>query len=102
VSTGVKYDMFVIGSDEDLQVLFHCHRSFPEIRTHELYAKLEDGVDSSRASAPNPQLTALGGASSLMHVVALARLFVASPSFVVDLNHTDEYGSRALENHLFR
>ncbi|XP_015962500.1 uncharacterized protein LOC107486466 [Arachis duranensis] len=29
----VKYDSFVIGNDEDLQVLFHYHRQFSEVRT---------------------------------------------------------------------
>ena len=31
----VKYDSFVIGSDEDLRVLFHCCRQFLGIRTPE-------------------------------------------------------------------
>ncbi|XP_020997069.1 uncharacterized protein LOC110280397 [Arachis duranensis] len=36
-------------------VLFHyCHKSFSEVRILELYAKLEDGINSSGASAPNP------------------------------------------------
>ncbi|XP_015955343.1 uncharacterized protein LOC107479752 [Arachis duranensis] len=72
VSTGVRYETFVIGSDEDLQVLFHCRRSFPEVRVTELFAKLEDGVDSSGASAPNSQSTSAGGASTSMPVVAVA------------------------------
>ncbi|XP_016192591.1 uncharacterized protein LOC107633485 [Arachis ipaensis] len=70
VSTGVKYETFVIGSDEDMQVLFHCQESFPEVRIHELFAKLEHGTDSSEASVPNPQLTTMGGASTSMPVVA--------------------------------
>ncbi|XP_016191902.1 uncharacterized protein LOC107632757 [Arachis ipaensis] len=72
VSTGVRYETFVIGSDEDLQVLFHCRRSFPEVRIPELLAKLEDGVDSSGTSAPNPQSIPAGGASTSMPVVAAA------------------------------
>ncbi|XP_016199071.1 uncharacterized protein LOC107640035 [Arachis ipaensis] len=72
VSTGVRYETFVIGSDEDLQVLFHCRRSFPEVRVTELFAKLEDSVDSSGASAPNPQSTPAGGTSTSMPVVAVA------------------------------
>ncbi|XP_057747802.1 uncharacterized protein LOC130966996 [Arachis stenosperma] len=52
VSTGVRFETFVIGSDVDLQVLFHCRRSFPEVRIPEMFAKLEDRVDSSGASAP--------------------------------------------------
>ncbi|XP_016185230.1 uncharacterized protein LOC107626854 [Arachis ipaensis] len=73
-STSVRYETFVIGSDEDLQVLFHCRRSFLEVRVPELLAKLEDGVDSSGASAPNPQSTTAGGASTSMSVVAAAVL----------------------------
>ncbi|XP_015935595.1 uncharacterized protein LOC107461590 [Arachis duranensis] len=69
VSTGVRYETFVIGSDEDLQVLFNC--SFPEVRIPEMFAKLEDRVDSSGASAPGPQSTTVGGASTSLPVVAV-------------------------------
>nr|XP_025671040.1 uncharacterized protein LOC112770817 [Arachis hypogaea] len=55
VSTGVQYETFMLRTDEDMQVLFHCRRSFPEVRIHELFAKLEHGIDSSGASSPNPQ-----------------------------------------------
>ncbi|XP_020989046.1 uncharacterized protein LOC110276497 [Arachis duranensis] len=72
--SGVRYETFVIRSDEDLQVLFHCRRSFSEVRIPELFAKLKDGVDSSGASAPNPQSTTVGGASTSMPVVAAAVL----------------------------
>ncbi|XP_057754914.1 uncharacterized protein LOC130974168 [Arachis stenosperma] len=61
VSTAVQYDTFVLVADEDIRVLFHCVRSFPEIRIHELFAKLEIGVDSSGASAPVHSSTAAGG-----------------------------------------
>ncbi|RYR18365.1 hypothetical protein Ahy_B03g062981 [Arachis hypogaea] len=44
VSDGVKYDSFVIDSDEDLQVLFHCRRQFSKVRIPELLAKLVDVV----------------------------------------------------------
>ncbi|XP_052114201.1 uncharacterized protein LOC127745483 [Arachis duranensis] len=74
VSTGVRYETFVIGSDEDLQVLFHCRRSFSEVRIPELLAKLEDGVDSSGPLAPNPQSTTVDGTSTSMPVVAAAVL----------------------------
>ncbi|XP_057733862.1 uncharacterized protein LOC130949047 [Arachis stenosperma] len=46
----VKYDSFVIGTDEDLKVFFHYHRRFPEVRTPELLAKLVDVVFSSGSS----------------------------------------------------
>ncbi|XP_016169258.1 uncharacterized protein LOC107611900 [Arachis ipaensis] len=70
VSTGMQYETFVLQTDEDMQVLFHCRRSFPEVRIHELFAKLEHGIDSSGASAPNPQSTTMEGASTSMPVVA--------------------------------
>ncbi|XP_015968931.1 uncharacterized protein LOC107492424 [Arachis duranensis] len=66
----VKYETFVIGSDEDMQVLFHCQWIFPDVRIPELLAKLEDGVESSGSSAPNPQSTRMGGALTSMTVVA--------------------------------
>ncbi|RYR24341.1 hypothetical protein Ahy_B02g057839 [Arachis hypogaea] len=51
----VKYDSFVISSDEDLQVLHNCRRQFSEVRTPELLAKLVDSVSSSEGSNRNPQ-----------------------------------------------
>ncbi|RYQ97874.1 hypothetical protein Ahy_B08g093949 [Arachis hypogaea] len=44
---GVKYDSFVIGSDEGLEVLFHYHRQFLEVRIPELLTKLVDVVSNS-------------------------------------------------------
>ncbi|RYR34957.1 hypothetical protein Ahy_A10g050024 isoform B [Arachis hypogaea] len=64
----VKYDSFVIGSDEDLQVLFHCRRQFFEVRTPELLAKLVDVVCSSGGSNRNPQPSAMASCSSSMPV----------------------------------
>ncbi|XP_057759965.1 uncharacterized protein LOC130980294 [Arachis stenosperma] len=46
----VKYDCFTIRSDEDLHVMLHCRRQFPEVRTPELLAKLVDVVSSSGGS----------------------------------------------------
>ncbi|XP_016171926.1 uncharacterized protein LOC107614208 [Arachis ipaensis] len=83
VSTGVKYNTFVLAADEDIRVLFHCVRSFPEVKIHELYAKLEVGVDSSGASAP---------------VIARLPRAVASPSFAANLDRTEAVGSVPLEN----
>ncbi|XP_015955797.1 uncharacterized protein LOC107480167 [Arachis duranensis] len=82
VSTGVQYETFAVKADEDIRVLFYCVRSFSEIRIHELFAKLEVGVDSSRASAPVPSPTAA----------------VQSPSFAADLDRTEVVGSVPLEN----
>nr|XP_029153478.1 uncharacterized protein LOC114927594 [Arachis hypogaea] len=65
----VKYDSFVIGSDKDFQLLFHCRRWFSEVRTPELLVKL---VDVLRAViAPKPD-------------------FVASLSFIVNLNRSGD------------
>ncbi|RYR07857.1 hypothetical protein Ahy_B05g075333 [Arachis hypogaea] len=50
-----KYDSFIIGSDENLQVLFHCRRQFSEVRTPELLAKLVDVVSSTGGSNRNTQ-----------------------------------------------
>ncbi|XP_015966347.1 uncharacterized protein LOC107490090 [Arachis duranensis] len=90
----VKYDSFVIGSDEDLQVLFHCCRQFPKARTPELLTKLVDVVSSSGGSNRNTQTlgTVAGsssrpvGACSSVPVNAPRDEPVASPSFAVDLN----------------
>ncbi|XP_015940648.1 uncharacterized protein LOC107466174 [Arachis duranensis] len=68
VSTSIKYD---------IRVLFHCLRSFSEVRIHEFYLKLEVGVDSYGASAPVSHSTAMGG----------------------DLDHTEAVGSVPFENH---
>ncbi|XP_057738191.1 uncharacterized protein LOC130955370 [Arachis stenosperma] len=98
VSTGVKYDTFVLAADEDIRVLFHCVRSFSEVRIHELYAKLEVGVDSSGASAPVHSSTAVGGASSSMPAAGPSVPQVASPFFAADLDRTEAVGSVPLEN----
>ncbi|XP_057724126.1 uncharacterized protein LOC130940093 [Arachis stenosperma] len=98
VSTGVQYETFAVKADEDIRVLFYCVRSFSEIRIHELFAKLEVGVDSSGASAPVPSPTAAGGASSSMPAVKPYLPPVQSPSFAADLDRTEVVGSVPLEN----
>ncbi|XP_057755411.1 uncharacterized protein LOC130974552 [Arachis stenosperma] len=98
VSTGVQYETFPVKSDEDIRVLFYCVRSFPEIRIHELFAKLEVGVDSSGASAPVPCVASAGGASSSMPAVRPHLPPVQSPSFAADLEQTEVVGSVPLEH----
>ncbi|XP_016163984.1 uncharacterized protein LOC107606433 [Arachis ipaensis] len=98
VSTGVQYETFAVKADEDIRVLFYCVRSFPEIRIHELFTKLEVGVDSSGASAPVPCPAAAGGASSSMPAVKPYVPPVQSPSFAADLDRTEVVGSIPLEN----
>ncbi|XP_020986016.1 uncharacterized protein LOC107481570 [Arachis duranensis] len=98
VSTRVQYDTFVLAADEDIRVLFHCVRSFPEVRTHELLAKLDVGVDSSRASAPFHNSSGVGCASCSMPVIAPSVPLVASPSFAADLDQTEAVGSAPLQD----
>ncbi|XP_057718018.1 uncharacterized protein LOC130932656 [Arachis stenosperma] len=98
VSTGVQYETFAVKADEDIRVLFYCVRSFPEIRIHELFAKLEVGVDSSGASAPVACPASVGGASSSMAAVRPYLPPVQSPSFAADLDRTEVVGSVPLEN----
>ncbi|XP_057729988.1 uncharacterized protein LOC130945273 [Arachis stenosperma] len=90
----VKYDCFTIGSDEDLQVMFHCCRQFSEVRTPELLAKLVDVVSSSGGLNRNTNTLVTGVGSSSRPAVASSSVPayeppaqpIASPSFVVDLN----------------
>ncbi|XP_016177939.1 uncharacterized protein LOC107620266 [Arachis ipaensis] len=84
----------VLRDDVNLQVLFHCRRQFPKVRTPKLLAKLVDVVSSSGDSNRNTQTlgTVAGsssrpiGASLSVPVNAPRDEPVASPSFVVDLN----------------
>ncbi|XP_057739895.1 uncharacterized protein LOC130957003 [Arachis stenosperma] len=99
----VKYDCFTIGSDEDLQVMFHCRRQFPEVRTPELLAKLVDVVSNSGGSNQNTNTLATVAGSSSRPAVASSPVPayeppsqpVASPSFAVNLNGSvgDEVGT---------
>ncbi|RYQ86923.1 hypothetical protein Ahy_B10g106527 [Arachis hypogaea] len=96
----VKYDSFVISSDEYLQVLFHCRRQFPKVRTSELLAKLVDVVCSSGGSNRNPQSSGHPscsssmpvGASSAVLVIVPKAVLVASPSFAANLNRNGDTG----------
>ncbi|MED6208849.1 hypothetical protein PIB30_048998 [Stylosanthes scabra] len=60
---GVKYGCFDIEADEDLQVLFHCKRQFPEVRTTEPFAEIVDPLVSSGGSALNPHSANVVGSS---------------------------------------
>ncbi|XP_015945742.1 uncharacterized protein LOC107470832 [Arachis duranensis] len=64
VSTGVQYETFVIGSNEDMEVLFHCRRSFLEFWCIRTESSVDDG----------------GGASTSMLVVAAYGLLVEPTS----------------------
>ncbi|RYR74912.1 hypothetical protein Ahy_A02g009623 isoform B [Arachis hypogaea] len=92
----VKYDYFIIGSDEDLQVLFYCRRQFFEVKTPELLAKLVDVVSSSGGSNQNTHTidTVAGSSSRPVGVFSSVPVNapldepIASPSFAVDLNYS--------------
>ncbi|RYR67739.1 hypothetical protein Ahy_A03g014130 [Arachis hypogaea] len=81
----VKYNSFIISSDEDFQV-----------RTPELLAKLVDMASSSGGSYRNLQPSPTAACSSSMNVGAYSSLpviefeavLVASTSFAADLNRT--------------
>ncbi|MED6203929.1 hypothetical protein PIB30_004059 [Stylosanthes scabra] len=86
VSESVKYGSFVIGGDEDLQVLFYYRKQFPEVMMIELFAKLKDLITSSSGSVLNQALDGLRVGSSLMNLVALVLALPASLTF--DVNWT--------------
>ncbi|MED6135881.1 hypothetical protein PIB30_050868 [Stylosanthes scabra] len=69
VSEHVQYSPFIINTDDDLEVIFHCRRDFPEVRTTELYANLPPP-----AAPAGPVIPPL----------------VASPSFAADLHRDDD------------
>ncbi|XP_015946252.1 uncharacterized protein LOC107471322 [Arachis duranensis] len=90
----VKYDSFVIGSDEDLQVLFHCRRQFSKVRSPKILAKFIDVVYNSGGLNQNPQPSAMVACSSSMSVgisssvpvIVLEAVLVATSSLADDLN----------------
>ncbi|XP_020970299.1 uncharacterized protein LOC110268459 [Arachis ipaensis] len=69
----VKYDCFTIGSDEDLQAMFHCRLQFPEVRWC--------GTLASSSSRP-------AGASFSVPVYEPPVQPVAYHSFAIDLNYS--------------
>ncbi|XP_015965274.1 uncharacterized protein LOC107489006 [Arachis duranensis] len=82
----VKYDCLMIGSDEDLQVMFLCRRQFPSGGSNRNTTNVATAAGSSSRAVV---------ASSSVLVYEPAVQLVASPSFAVDLNDGvgDEVGS---------
>ncbi|MED6138785.1 hypothetical protein PIB30_077815 [Stylosanthes scabra] len=100
----VKYGFFVVQTDADLEVIFHCQKDFSEVRMTELFAKLEDIIASSGGSNPNPPSVHIGCASSSAPVVPVVPVIppsVASPYFAVDLHREDDYECDLEYNHTF-
>ncbi|RYQ86549.1 hypothetical protein Ahy_B10g106216 isoform A [Arachis hypogaea] len=85
------YQRFPIRSDSDMQVLFYCQSKCPEIRTIELFVRIEEIFGSSGGSAPNVQSRGIEGSSGS------GPLLVRSPSFAVYNNqNVNEEGDTAL------
>ncbi|RYR32499.1 hypothetical protein Ahy_A10g047053 isoform D [Arachis hypogaea] len=86
-----RYQRFPIRSDSDMQVLFYCQSTCPEIRTIELFVRIEEIFGSSGGSAPNVQSRGMEGSSGS------GPLLVRSPSFAVYNNqNVNEEGETAL------
>ncbi|MED6135462.1 hypothetical protein PIB30_046676 [Stylosanthes scabra] len=81
VALGVKYGCFAVEGDDDLQILFHCRRQYPEVQTTELFVEIVDPIASSGGSAPNPRPVSVGGASGSRNQRGPDDCQVASPSF---------------------
>ncbi|RYQ95586.1 hypothetical protein Ahy_B08g090934 isoform J [Arachis hypogaea] len=73
----VKYDCFTIGSDEDLQVMFHCRRQFSEVRTLEL---LEPPVEPVASPSFAVDLNCSGGGEVGIGDTVLTSLQCAAPA----------------------
>ncbi|MED6126945.1 hypothetical protein PIB30_083371 [Stylosanthes scabra] len=82
---GVKYGCFAIEADKVLQVLFHCRKHFPEVRTTVLFVEMLDPLASSGGSARNPHSANVSGLShpAIQHDTEAHQ--VASPRFGFDL-----------------
>ncbi|XP_015954094.1 uncharacterized protein LOC107478464 [Arachis duranensis] len=83
VSTGVKYDTFVLAADEDIRVLFHCVGVF---RRSEYTSRMRSW-----------RLVSIVLGHQLRFIARLPRA-VISPSFAADLDRTEALGSVPLEN----
>ncbi|XP_015944535.1 uncharacterized protein LOC107469672 [Arachis duranensis] len=84
VSSGVQYETFVIGSDKDMDVLFHCRQSFLEFQDFSAKFLVDDGGDAS-TSMPVVAPGCLLAAPSL--VLALA---ARSAGLITGLVGSDE------------
>ncbi|MED6129626.1 hypothetical protein PIB30_109749, partial [Stylosanthes scabra] len=93
VARGVKYGCLAVEGDDDLQILFHCRRQFPEVRTTELFVEIADSLASSGGSAPIPRSVNVGEASGSRNQCVVTP--VASPSF--DFNLQPEMATGANE-----
>ncbi|MED6186744.1 hypothetical protein PIB30_069647 [Stylosanthes scabra] len=81
VSSDVKYDCFIVNTDEDLQ---------PEVRTTKLYVEIDDIGASSGGSNPPPPLVHVRPTHAPVPMRVPETECVASPSFDVNLPQDDE------------
>ncbi|MED6177429.1 hypothetical protein PIB30_097999, partial [Stylosanthes scabra] len=95
---------FVVEDDEDLEVIFHCRRDFLEVRSTELYVKLEDVIASSGESNSNSTSVHTGGSLSstpVSPVVPVIPQVVSSHSSATDLHREDDDGFDLGDNRTF-
>ncbi|MED6208877.1 hypothetical protein PIB30_049277 [Stylosanthes scabra] len=85
VAQGVKYGCFAVEGDDDLKIMFHCQRQFPEVRTTELFVEIANSLASFGGSAPNPWSINVGGASGSRNQCEIDVRQVASSSFYFNL-----------------
>ncbi|MED6169612.1 hypothetical protein PIB30_022830 [Stylosanthes scabra] len=68
-------------ADEDLQVLFHCRRKLPKVRTTGLFVEMLAPLANSGGSAPNPHSANVAGPSRRVIQPKPEAQQVASPTF---------------------
>ncbi|MED6172005.1 hypothetical protein PIB30_046161, partial [Stylosanthes scabra] len=83
MAQGVMYGNFAIQADEDLQILFHCRRQFPEVRTTELFVEMLAPLASSGGSAPGQHSANVAGRSRRAIQAEPEAQLVASPTFEI-------------------
>ncbi|MED6150645.1 hypothetical protein PIB30_074412 [Stylosanthes scabra] len=96
VARGVKYGCLAVEGDDDLQILFHCRKQFPEVRTTELFVEIADSLASSGDSAPIPRPVNVGETSGSRNQRVVSP--VASPSFDFNLQAEMTMGANELGN----
>ena len=82
----VRYTTFLVGSDEDVSLMFYYHSQCLEIRVIELFITLEYTNVSSGGSAPNPSSIGIdfSARGSKHNLVACPTLLpVPSPTFTL-------------------
>ncbi|MED6193792.1 hypothetical protein PIB30_022707 [Stylosanthes scabra] len=98
VAQCMQYGCLAVKGDDDLQILLHCRKQFPEVRTTELFVEIADSRVSSGGSAPNPRPVIVGGASGSRNQCEIDIPQVTSPSFDFNLQAEAATGGNELGN----